>query len=233
MKLIILEGHNDLIFISTIIHQILERKNFPKYDHRNGRGFQEILRNILHPGKYSYLKENFGFLVYGDNGKNTVISKILPRCAYDIMGKIPERIQMLTILDEDGVSFSHTINQICENIRLKNIPHTRILCDEHVRAFSERDSRYSIEINLYLIPQSLEKNLVRTALQSLKISESKKRELTEKDPHRALREIADMLGISLDTLIRKSVDENWFSDSTWFNELLTCLRDFLNDFPER
>jgi len=120
-----------------------------------------------------------------------------------------------------------------ENIRLKNIPHTRILCDEHVRAFSERDSRYSIEINLYLIPQSLEKNLVRTALQSLKISESKKRELTEKDPHRALREIADMLGISLDTLIRKSVDENWFSDSTWFNELLTCLRDFLNDFPER
>ena len=225
MEMIILEGHNDLIFIETISDKIFNISKFLRYSDK--KGYVNMMGSILNENKYQYLKENFGFIIYGDNGKTTVVSKIIPRFTYDVIRKIPEKLTVFTILDEDGTPLDYTIKQICKNIKYRNIPHVNISCERVIYISSDIDDSYAIEFNLYLIPQSLEKNLVAASLEHIKIKQIQKEKLMHEDPHKALNQLAMILGISKDDLIRKSIREGWFNDSPWFTELIDNLEKIL------
>ena len=227
MNVIILEGHNDLIFIETLFNKIFKMHRFVKYDHKKGRGYREMMESILNENRYHYLKENFGFIIYGDNGKTTVISKIIPRFTYDVIRKIPEKLTVLVILDENGTPLHYTIKQICKNIKSKNIPHANISCGRTIYVSSDIDSSYAIELKVYFISQSLEKNLVAASLEHIKIKQIQKEKLMHEDPHKALNQIAMMLGVSKDDLIRKSIIGGWFNDSSWFTELTDNLKEIV------
>ena len=227
MNVIILEGRNDLIFIETLFNKIFKIHRFVKYGHKKSRGYREMMDCILNENKYNYLKENFGFVIYGDNGKTTVISKIIPRFTYDVIRKIPEKLTVLVILDENGTSSHYTIEQICKNIKSKNIPYANISCGRTIYVSSDIDSSYAIELKVYFISQSLEKNLVAASLEHIKIKQILKEKLMYEDPHKALNQIAMILGISKDDLICKSIIEGWFNDTPWFTKLIDNLKEIV------
>ena len=185
-----------------------------------------MMESILNKKRYRYLKENFGFIVYGNNGKATVISKILPRFAYDVIRKVPEKLALFIILDEDGTPLSQTLTQICKSIKAKKIPHVNVVCRDTIYLFSEVDNRYSIELKIFLIPISLEKNLVNTAIEHVKITQKQKEKVLREDPHEALQQLSQLFEISKNDLIRKSVEKDWFNKSPWFIKLISELKDF-------
>ena len=231
MKVFVLEGHNDMIFMETILREYFSFEEFPKtHDREFQRSINVLRRRLLNQKEYRSIKTSFGFIVYGDNGKQTIINKVLPRLVSDIIGKIPDPVELFVVLDKDGTPLKKTVNTIYKNLKEKRISHTdvSILSKDRIVVKSSIDSRYQVIIRVYLIPESLEKQLVKCALSEIKLSSKKKRDLLSMDPHDALREISGMLNMAQDDIIGGIVVRRRFCRYEWFLEFIAEIKQFLD-----
>ncbi|WP_456396057.1 hypothetical protein [Thermococcus sp.] len=230
MKVFVLEGHNDIIVMDTILRKYFSIEKFPRAHDREFRRSINILRQkLLNQKEYHWIKTNFGFIVYGDNGKQTLISKVLPRLVSDIIGKIAEPVELFVILDEDGIPLQRTTEDIYQKLQKRRILYAQIsfLSQNEVIIKSSLDSRYQIIIRVHLIPESLEKQLVKCITSKINLPPKKRADLLNMGPHEALNDIAGMLGTSRDTLIRNVVIHYRFCEYEWFHTLLAEIQHFL------
>ncbi|EHR79673.1 hypothetical protein OCC_08999 [Thermococcus litoralis DSM 5473] len=228
MNIFVLEGFNDLVFVKALLEFHFDKERVPTaHDTHFQRGIASLMKMLRNPREYRYIKTSFGVIVYGDNGKQNVISKVLPRLVRDLLGKIPEEIRLLTILDEDGVPLSQTLRKICKEITNRRIPDARIQnsTSNEILIVSTANDNYKIRIRVYLIPQSLEKQIVSQSVHFTEVHQ-KYGTLLEDDPHDALENIAGIIGITKDELIGKSVKEEWFREELWYTNLLKEIEDF-------
>ena len=236
MNVFILEGIIDVVFVKSLLEHHFSVGTVPTaHDKKFQRGINILRRKLLNPKEYHYIKTNFGIIVYGDNGKQTIIYKVLPRIVQDMMGKIPEELKFLVILDEDGVPLNKTIEKIQKEIISRAIPNTKIqpLGDSpnELSIVSTVDESYKLRIHVYLIPYSLERQIVSKGVDFIRIPSRNRGELLNDDPHNALEKIAETMKVSKDELIQRSVTEKWFEAEPWYNNLLAVIERFLDDIP--
>jgi len=232
MKIFVLEGPNDVVFIESILHHIFEKPDIPKASNNNLQKSIKILMSKLRDSnEYHYLKNEFGIIIYGDNGKNNVISKVIPRLCYDLIGKDPpKQIDFLVILDENGESLSDIMVRIREKIINKDIPDSEVLNinRDNIKVQFNSDISYWIYIRVCLIPRSLEYQIIHKAVKTIKsISKRRQRKLLNSKEDDAFKEIADLIGVSKEELIRRSVFDNWFSGNEWYDGIIRKIRDFI------
>lgn len=248
MNLFVLEGPIDAIFVKTILCWHFGR-TFNKQNIRNvivddfnkriprKRGVNILKEYLTTNYYYFYIKETlYGLIIYGDNGRKTIIELVLPTLVFDIIQNTPEpnELRLFTILDEDGRQLNSTIDEIFS--KLDNQLARKgwndkyniglIQMDKTIKVTAIRDTRYSIVIKVFQIPSSLEIQLVHRGVQKLRISRKQKQKLLKIDPHEALRQIADLVGINRDKLIEKSVLDQWFIGEEWYKNLLNEISTF-------
>jgi len=231
MNVFVLEGFNDLIFIKTLLEYHFNKSRFPTpHDIKFKKGINRLIKMLRDPREYNYIKTSFGVIVYGDNGKQNVISKVLPRLILDLLGKIPDELRFLTILDEDDVPLSQTLRKIHKELVDRCIPDAEIQdrTSNEILIVSLANDRYKIQIRVNLIPKSLEKQIVIQSLRfiNLNLPNKEYKKLLEDDPHDALENIANMKSITKDELIKKSVKDKWFEDNSWYISILREIEDF-------
>ncbi|GEM_PF-2207622 len=237
MNVFILEGKNDAIFLMQLLNKHFKFEDSPVFiDKGNYRkGINNLRCILLNKSKYNFYKTNYGFIIYGDNGKQNVVQKVLPRLVQDTFGKISEELKFLIILDQNGESKKDIMTKIRNNVikKLVNIPYANLEESEDniLYIYSEKDPQYRIIVQLlFLVPMSLEAQLRKKCLEKLKkeVSRCQKDKLLQKEPHEALDELAQLMGINMDELIRKSVIEGWFNNETWYITLLEKISQICN-----
>lgn len=236
MNVLILEGIIDVVFVRSLLEHHFSVDTVPTaHDKKFQRGINILRRMLLNPKEYHYIKTNFGIIVYGDNGKQTIIYKVLPRIVQDMMGKIPEELKFLVILDEDGVPLNETIEKIQKEITSRALPNTKILPSRDLpnefSIVSTVDESYKLRIHVHLIPHSLERQIVSKGINFIRISSRSRDKLLDDDPHSALEKIAKEMKVSKDKLIKISITEKWFEAEPWYNDLLDVIREFLGVIP--
>lgn len=158
MKVFVLEGSNDVIFIKSILNHYFNEAVVPTaYDKNLKKGIKELMRKLRDNSEYHYLKANFGFIVYGDNGKQNIISKVLPRLCYDLLGKSPpEQAELLAILDEGGNPLKNTLTKIKKEITNRRVPDSEMpdVSNDCFKIQLQSDKSYWILVKVYLIPKT-------------------------------------------------------------------------------
>ena len=176
------------------------------------RKLQEILR------KPDYYIDNYDVVIYADNGKQVLESKVIPRIVRDALGvrRNPPPPEFVMILDEDEEPLDKTLERIKKNIESWriNASEIKIVSRDSIHAVSTKDERYGLSFAFFLIPNSLEIKITRKALE---------RRLVQKyqntKQHGRLKELATKMGIGKEELIRLTIRDGWFDDEDWFKDL--------------
>jgi hypothetical protein len=245
------EGKNDAIFISSVLekhfdikkedlenYQFIVIDEYKKLQNRRhvkismNNGINKVVSYLKY--QFCFIRDTYNLLVYGDNGRETIIKWILPKML-EILGDTPpeEKIKILCILDEDGTNLNITIQEIIN--KLKNRANSRsdefIINnnEDYVTLQTKDDYRYSIEIHVFQIPDSLEVRIVRKGIDVFNIRGKQRIDLLNNDPHDSLNEIAKMSNISKEQLIERSVFEEWFRNDSWYQNLINKISS-LNEF---
>jgi len=242
MNVFILEGENDAVFTSSLMcwhfrHPIPADATIidSKYSLSIKRGINILKEYLVNNHYYFKIKDTLGgVIIYGDNGKETVIQHILPTLVMDTIRRIPEpeKLYLLTILDGEGIEKSNQIAKISQNLHnkiSKNHWEDRYNIEinhEFIKIIPTRDYRYAIIIKLFQIPQSLEYQIVHEAITTLNISKRKRRMILNDEPHQALREIQDLMHLSKEELIKECIEKEWFKDKSWYINLLEDISTF-------
>lgn len=236
------EGPIDAYFISSILDYFNEInydeiKNHYKFmiidDNKkllnNKRGINTIHDYLTKEYIYYKIKNTYKLLVYGDNGKDTIIDNVLPTF-FKIIGNTPEPINMkiLSILDEDGVSSEIVLNKIHEklNARGLNIEEEFNIQSHngYILIQIKEDIRHSVEIFVFQIPDSLEKQLVRKSIDKFNISKNEANKLLSKDPHDSLKIIRERKNLEVEEFVKKVISENWFEGEEWYKDLINFIQ---------
>jgi len=214
MWIIVVEGLRDVTFISEIIKRNSSERVPAIYSRTPKESIRKLIRLLRTSSDYHYYQKQFGFIVYGDNGRPNVINKVLPRLCNDLLGKDPPKhIKLFTILDDDGISHEEIMEAIKEKVR--SIPHSRFVVMGKVDfgILDSADDTYRIDVSVFFIPLSLERQI-----------QKKGREITGcKDGD--LGSLAELKKCgTVDELIRKVVDEGWFDNEKWYRELVDFIK---------
>jgi hypothetical protein len=240
------EGENDAIFISSVLEkhfdikkENLENCQFIVIDDNKKIIKKKMGINVIHDYLtkeygFNFIKSTYNLLIYGDNGRPTVIDKILPKML-DIIGNTPEptNIKILCILDEGGINLNITIQEIINKLkdRANNRSDEFIIINnkDNITLQTKDDCRYSIDIHVFQIPDSLEVKIVRKGVDVFNVRGKQRKRLLNNDPHDSLNEIAKNNNLTKEQLIEKSVFEDWFINDSWYQDLINKILS-LNEF---
>lgn len=236
MNVLVLEGLNDVAFFKAFLNKHFSKNIFPSFvDKTNKKGFKkainELRKLLLNNNYYKYVKANFGLIAYGNNGKINIIRKVLPRLVQDILGKVRDELKFFVVLDENGDTISNTVMNVEKEIKKKSIPFSEIrrISNDKLCVVSTKDAEYRIIIQLFLIPKSLEIQVRDKCLEKIgnQLSKTRRQQLVMKPPHKALEQLADIMNLgNKESLIKHSVNKNWFDDEEWYRELLNKFSSF-------
>jgi|Deesub1362B_J571_1020462.scaffolds.fasta_scaffold03992_4 hypothetical protein len=235
MKIFVLEGPNDVVFIESILNHHFKKTNIPKASNNKinlRKSIKTLMSKLRDSKEYNYLKNEFGIIIYGDNGKDNVISKVIPRLCYDLIGKNPpKQIEFLVVLDEDGEPLSNIMVRIKEEIINRNMPDSEVLDinSSNIKVQFNSDDSYWIYIRVCLIPHSLEYQIIHKAIETkISLSKRQQRKLLNSKEDEALREIANLLDVSKEELFRLSVFDGWFLGSEWYDGIIQKIGNFIS-----
>ena len=62
------------------------------------------LQMLLERGCFNFIKDQYALIIFGDNGRRTIIEKILGRVVVDTLGKVGDDINTIVILDDESFS---------------------------------------------------------------------------------------------------------------------------------
>lgn len=249
MDVYIVEGKYDVYFLVSILkrHFDISVEDLLDYklvlaDKSSNKEFNRKINAVINylttDSYYHFIKATFGFIVYGDNGRETVIELVLPSIIFEVIEAIPvpEEVTIVTILDSDGVTLQKTIEMIrrrLENeIKRNHWDYQISKLEEGIKISSVEDYRYSILVQIIQIPESLEKQLINKSLDKLGLSEKQKNNIPGRDVHDALKYVSTIAGISVEDLVKKSVFEKWFDGEIWYNGLVQKIRERMSALSE-
>ena len=224
IELILGEGPNDKVFVKDVLLYI-GMDNSKLYVFKNLRDHRENFRHF-----HKKLLQETRFLqdkisVFGDNGKSNLLNKMIPRIVTDFIVK--GNLKAFILLDKNGHSYDAIINKVSQNIantvnRMPKLNITLNKSDNNI--INITSSSFYTYCQIFLIPKSLEKQIVEKAFESNRNF----KKYQNIDPHDAMKYISEELGISKDELIQKAVREEWFKNTRWFKSLIKQLENFLN-----
>lgn len=233
------EGLNDAIFVSAILEhyfdvKIEENKNMivDKPHLLTVKRGVNVLKNYLTTKHYFLnIKKTFcGLMVYGNNGKKTVINHVIPTLVFDIIERLPqpEILKLFVLLDSkikcnEIQRIQHILKEKLRN-NLSWQSRYVITCSgkNEIKIEPTSDPRYSIIVKVYLIPLSLEDQLVKKA----KTIYKNRVKFCESNVHRMLEKIAEEIDLPKTEFIKKSVYEKWFINEYWYTRLLEEIKRF-------
>ncbi len=220
MEVIVCEGRHDAIFLRKLTDSIgilsLPVNNCMKK-----------LQRILLSSGYNYIKNKYGIIIYGDNGKSDVINKVLPRLVRDCFTKI-KNLKILTILDQNGENeeklVERVFNTLNDGLQARGVTNYNFQVNKATSIVSSTfDRGYDIVVELFIIPKSLEKQLIEKCLQvyNSKLSSSSKKKIQQNMD--SLKQLANILGKDEEEIIDESIKFKWFDDEKWFINLMKYL----------
>ena len=138
-------------------------------EHINGNRIHVIpdnkidkLQRALGSNCLNYMINQYALMIYGDNGKPTIIDKVLQRVIVDTLGKYRDNIHITIILDDDGVSYTDLKNNVLNKLqsiskdKSKFNPLSDFEEDNGSFIMKHPRSRGTLIIKLSTIPLSLE-----------------------------------------------------------------------------
>lgn len=218
LVVILCEGEHDAWFFKEIMG-----KNFSNdqiYTILDNR--MDKLQKILGEN-FSYIRTKYSLIIYGDNGRDPLIEKVLPRVMVDTLGKITVNIYLLLIVDDDGVGYDKL--KISVSDKLSSISRDRSKfnplpeLNQNGERFILRHPRTQgyIEVIFRNVPGSLEGQIVRKAIEIKYPNEI--RTLQKYGPDRTFDHLASKYyGDDKKSLIRESV--NWLENEKWIQSIL-------------
>lgn len=145
----------------------------------------------------------------------------------ELFGKTKEELRFFVVIDNDGTEDEKLLDiyakSIQNSLNLRGL--NRYSCKYHKKLscfeiYSELDNRLKCYVKVFHIPQSLESELVKKCIVKCRYSPNIQSKLAQMSPHNALKRITEDKGLPLEDLIRKSVNEGWFSDELWFKKII-------------
>ncbi len=213
------EGKFDKIFLNTIM-EIIGVTFCSIYDDTT-KTLQKTSRDYY---------QNYQFILFADNGRLNLYSKVLPRFVKTFFDKtFIQPIQVIFVVDNDDADESELNTVLHNHLSSLNslIPGltTEVHTNENVvkiRLINESYAR--IIIKAFYIPHSLEHQIVWAGLKTHHNNKLIK-EVFEKDPHTGLDLFSLALSCSVEETIKKSILNNWLIDHSWYQDLLKLLKN--------
>jgi hypothetical protein len=229
MKCLVCEGKHDLIFLQEYLEKYTKVQGYPVNNKMSD--LFDIFRSDYHP-----FHRGYKCVIYGEGGKSKLFERVVIPCVQEVFGRGGFQHHFFVIVDADGADPDHLCNTyykaITENICSRKI--TRYSCRPqndgscHV-FFSPRDERYQCMVKTTHIPTSLESELVLTGLDKLQghITRKTKERMLSVPIHDALRSLSAHVEMTVEEIIKQSVNDEWFIDKPWFIEINQGLGSFL------
>ena len=111
MKIILCEGKNDAIFFDELVRSA----GINQYTVQNNdmKKLYELFRN------FNYIANAYNVIIYGDNGKPTLLAKVTPNVLRDVLGKAS--LTFVVVVDDGGLDyeteFEHFKNELEKILR--------------------------------------------------------------------------------------------------------------------
>ncbi len=221
MKCVVCEGKYDRIFLQEYIRKYSNVRGYPVKN--NMDDFFAIFRSEHHPYHGEY-----GCVIYSEGGKSKLFERVVIPCVQEVFGKDEFVHHFFVVADADGADPEYLCGTYCEaierNIRSRNITRYSCRCQDNDPCFiffSPRDERYRCVVKATHLPMSLERELVREGLERFrsKIPGGVRRNILDMPVHDALRFLSDRVKLSVEDLIRLSVNEEWFTGEPWLTDI--------------
>jgi hypothetical protein len=224
MKLIVCEGKHDAEFIKAVIDQHFGCPNCVVSDEgygRRTRGYKKLQELLLH--NFDYTSKTFSVIVYGDNGRQTLINKVIPHLAFDLFRKVT--VQILVVVDDDGAQHTQIVESIKCSISRKFGNLARVSVVTTKIEILSRATNDKMIIECFFIPRSLEIQVVEAFIPL--IPKKKAQKLHGLSPHEAVNKIAEFLGVKMIELFRKVVEDGLLTDKDWYSNFKRKIESFL------
>jgi hypothetical protein len=192
--------------------------------------FFDIFRLQTHP----YYRDYYECVIYGEGGKRNLFTRVLLRFIQEVFGKQDNSHLFFIVIDADGAEISILFDNYCDSIRSlissrKISRYSFELLRKHscFDFYSPKDDRYHCLVKTIHIPISLESEILKKGLEKIRNNRSRiTQELQAMPIHDAIQRLAQIMGISKEELICRSIDDDWFKDETWFIHMCKELEDF-------
>ena len=132
-------------------------------------------------------------------------------------------------LNKQKTKISELINKLKNRANNRSDEFIIINNEDHITLQTNDDCRYSIDIHVFQIPDSLEVKIVRKGVDVFNVRGKQRKRLLNNDPHDSLNEIAKNNNLTKEQLIEKSVFEDWFINDSWYQDLINKILS-LNEF---
>ena len=186
------------------------------------------LQMLLERSCFNFIKDQYALIIFGDNGRRTIIEKILGRVVVDTLGKVGDDINTIVILDDDGVGYEELKKNISD--KLKSISKdTSKFTNNLYPTLEETDDSFVlnhpkgrgiIEVQLSTVPGSLEEQVTRKCIE-VKCPTNLK--ILENGPHLALDILAmEYYGGDNEKLIRET--STLLKDEAWVANIIDRVR---------
>lgn len=224
---ILCEGINDGWFLQELITRDYQKEPL-LYDNK----ISEFLRAVQISS--SYYKERYPCLILSDNG-HQLMDKYFPQTIRDLFGKTNAgNTTFIVLKDNDGSPDEMLMRQYLAKTKrilaAKNLKKADISLDRNTQNLlitSTEDNSYSFTFSFIFVSGSLESEIVSRYSDKYRPNKTESKRLKGMDPHKALEYIAAVNEKfkNREEVIRTSVNENWFSDERWFQDLCVKIRE--------
>jgi hypothetical protein len=175
--------------------------------------------------------EQYNLFIFSDTNRFKIRTTVLPTFITQTLGRYIYDIVVLC--DDDGSDKIESANTMIQCLKdtfnSRQFHYWTVLSISDSLSFQvifDKDPLFLINVQIVFVPMSLEKLIVQKSLEkfSRQFSAPEKRAIQNgTDIHEAFDMCAKKIGLTKAGLIIKSVEEGWFENNEWFNELVVSL----------
>ncbi|MBP1909796.1 hypothetical protein [Methanolobus bombayensis] len=153
---ILCEGLHDIWFFD----ELSQKQGLkPRKVHRDLSKFQELVGKC---SRYIMEQEDNPLIILGDDGREGVFGTYLKRAVKELVGKHPENITIIVVVDDDHRPLEKHMDNIQKTLdELKSsssyLRTVGIAVENNVFTISHPKNQYNVNVEIYTIPDSLER----------------------------------------------------------------------------
>lgn len=180
------------------------------------------LQELLGSSCFNYINTQYSLLIYGDNGKPIIIEKVLQRVVVDTLGKVKDDINIVLILDDDGINYNDLYKTIFDKLqsivrdKSKFNPLPYFEENNNLLILKHPKGRGCITIKLTTVPTSLEDQIANKIVE-VKCPHNSK--ILQNGAEKALKYLGKEYYESYEEMIRQS--STWFKGENWVDNIPT------------
>lgn len=215
--MILCEGKKDVWFFHEIMKDHVDDSSIMCIPNHNIKKLQKMLGKNC----FTYIKNQYPLIIYGDNGRVTVIDKVLNRLIKDLSGKEKDDILITVIIDDDGTDFD-TLNMILSDKIKTSISEK--WDSPIVPTLSENNGYFiinhpkskggTLKIKLSTVPRSLEDKVSKKTVEFKCPHNSK---ILNNGAKKAIKYLSNEYFNSEEDLFREAA--MWLKEERWVNNI--------------